>query len=311
MPRLRQPPDAELELRISARFRELRDLCRLSQRALADKLGMTRSQLANIEAARSPLRYREARVALNAAGDDPDHQPANPLWLAGETEWPIELDWPFFLPDLQSLNLPASLRFSEFIASHRPLLNALTKEAPEPALPEAWLTPYFQHWARTISRAQRSGRAAGLVDDVLALSAKRLAPTSPAIASLLRRYQACRARIPDAFFAGKKDVDTVTESANLVSVKSPLANLLKRLNRATAARGKKAELAAFLKVPRPCVTDWLSGKREPGGETTLRLLYWVGEQEAQQEIRPGSATTLPEPKTQSKASNEKKPKSGR
>jgi DNA-binding transcriptional regulator YiaG len=64
-------------------------------------------------------------------------------------------------------------------------------------------------------------------------------------------------------------------------VQPVLPKLIERLKRATEARGSKAELAAWLGVHRQSVTDWLSGKQEPGGEITLRLLTWVEQQERQ------------------------------
>jgi DNA-binding transcriptional regulator YiaG len=64
-------------------------------------------------------------------------------------------------------------------------------------------------------------------------------------------------------------------------VKPVLPKLIERLKRATATRGKKSALAEWLGVHRQCVTDWLSGKQEPGGEITLRLLQWVEQQERQ------------------------------
>ena len=97
--------------------------------------------------------------------------------------------------------------------------------------------------------------------------------------------------------------------ANLATMTSPLANLIDRLKTATATKGMKAELADFLHVPRSCVSDWLSARRQPGGETTLKLLHWVEQQEAQQKQSPGSVQPPPGRKTQSKVPNEKKPKS--
>ena len=113
---------------------------------------------------------------------------------------------------------------------------------------------------------------------------------------------------------GQKEISNqmlteVSENANLAGVKSPLAQLLDRLNQATAAKGRKAELAEYLKAPRPCVSDWLSGKREPSGETTLRLLQWVEQQERQQKRSPCGVPPPQGRKTQSQESNEKKPRS--
>ena len=109
----------------------------------------------------------------------------------------------------------------------------------------------------------------------------------------------------------KQVLTSVSVSTNMSAMQSEIKRLRDRLNRATATKGMKTQLAAELGVPLPCVSDWLSGKREPAGDTTLRLLHWVEQWERQQNKGPGSATTRPEPKTQSKASNEKKPQSGR
>ncbi|HEV2438192.1 MAG TPA: helix-turn-helix transcriptional regulator [Verrucomicrobiae bacterium] len=70
-------------------------------------------------------------------------------------------------------------------------------------------------------------------------------------------------------------VDSLT-SAEMQPV---LPKLIERLKRATAERGKKSDLAKWLGVHRQSVTDWLSGKQEPGGEITLRMLRWVEQQE--------------------------------
>jgi transcriptional regulator with XRE-family HTH domain len=71
----------------------------------------------------------------------------------------------------------------------------------------------------------------------------------------------------------------VTVSGNVQTVKAKLPSLRRRLNQATTERGMKSELAKFMGVPLPNVSQWLSGEREPGGETTLQLLHWVEQQE--------------------------------
>lgn len=79
----------------------------------------------------------------------------------------------------------------------------------------------------------------------------------------------------------QKPIDNITNKGNIEGVKERLPELLARLKRATQKRGKKAELARYLGVALPKVSRWLSGKPEPGGETTLRLLSWVEQQERQ------------------------------
>jgi DNA-binding transcriptional regulator YiaG len=79
----------------------------------------------------------------------------------------------------------------------------------------------------------------------------------------------------------KSPFTSVSESVNVSPVKPKLPSLLERLKSATSQRGKKTELAGFLGVSLVQVSQWLTGDREPGGETTLRLLHWVEQQERQ------------------------------
>lgn len=75
---------------------------------------------------------------------------------------------------------------------------------------------------------------------------------------------------------------THTSNSDLLpEVKAQLPTLRERLNRATKESGKMSALADYLKVPLASVSRWLSGKREPGGEITLKLLHWVEQQERQ------------------------------
>jgi transcriptional regulator with XRE-family HTH domain len=109
----------------------------------------------------------------------------------------------------------------------------------------------------------------------------------------------------------KRLLTNVSEYVKYYGVKREMANLLARLHSASKERGMKSALAAYLKVPLASVSQWLSGDREPGGETTLRLLHWVEQQERQPNT-PGSATNTAKGKvTRQKAVYEKKPSSSR
>ena len=79
----------------------------------------------------------------------------------------------------------------------------------------------------------------------------------------------------------QKPIDNVSESVNIKAVKPQLPILLEKLKNATKQRGQKSALAKFLGVPLARVSQWLSGDRQPGGETTLRMLQWVEAQERQ------------------------------
>jgi transcriptional regulator with XRE-family HTH domain len=90
---------------------------------------------------------------------------------------------------------------------------------------------------------------------------------------------------------------------------SEFERLILRLKRATRKRGSKARLALELNVKLPRVSEWLSCKKEPGGNTTLRLLNWVERAEAEQTKNPDRASTRPGQKTQPRKSSYEKPKS--
>jgi transcriptional regulator with XRE-family HTH domain len=80
---------------------------------------------------------------------------------------------------------------------------------------------------------------------------------------------------------GKLGLTNKVKTLTKETVQPVLPKLIQRLKRATEARGSKSELAQWLGVHRQSITDWLSGKQEPGGEITLKLLHWVEQQERQ------------------------------
>jgi transcriptional regulator with XRE-family HTH domain len=107
----------------------------------------------------------------------------------------------------------------------------------------------------------------------------------------------------------KQVLTNASESVIYAPMKSELQELLVAARRLTKSRGMKTRLAKALCVPLPRVSDWLAGNYLPSGQRALALREWVQQQEAQQKQNPGSVSAPPGPKTQSKASNEKKPKS--
>ncbi len=326
MPRLRHPPNAETESRISARLRELRNLRGLSQSEFANSLGVTRARIANTEYGRAPLRYQEARLALLAAPErgaaQPMLLPFNPLWLAGMQNWPIQLDWPMLLPDPAAIGLSPTLRFSDFVSENLRLLQSFTLDSPrEVRLPESWLDPYLRHWTDRQLHADRAERDAFTLMDILAQTALDLSDVS----ALARRvFQEFKSTIQGAAFLDverwardrqqphKEKANQVltaeSEKRNVTAMK--MQELLRKVRAMTSSKGDKAKLADALSVPLSRVSEWLSGKYEPNGETTLRLLQWVEQHEAQQKQSAGSVSAPPAPKTQSQRSNEKHSKSG-
>jgi transcriptional regulator with XRE-family HTH domain len=81
--------------------------------------------------------------------------------------------------------------------------------------------------------------------------------------------------------AAKKMAANIPMYGNIDPGPANLPAFLARLNQATRERGKKSALAKYLGVPPPKVSQWLAGDHEPGGETTLRMLQWLQQQERQ------------------------------
>jgi hypothetical protein len=82
--------------------------------------------------------------------------------------------------------------------------------------------------------------------------------------------------------AEKKLLTCVHASVKPSEVKAHWPLLKRRLQQATAESGEKSRLAEFLKVKLASVSQWLTDSdnaREPGAETTLRMLYWVEQEE--------------------------------
>ena len=267
-----------------ARLAVVRRQLDLSQDNLAAAVGITRDQLANIETGRTVLNFDIGWKICR-------HLNVDPLYLASG----IGTVMPFHNVDLEGRNISGSesfrmvcasqlgeeLEFSRALSGNKQLFAEFQAEALAPA------------YERAIS---------GIVKAFLAEAPPEIRPLAlEHIARSLREFLDVH---------GKRQLLTdVAETGNVPPVKSTMANLLDRLNKATSQRGMKSKLAKVMGVSLSNVSQWLSGEREPGGETTLRLLQWVEQQENKQEC-PGGAETPPERKTQPRKSSYEKPKSG-
>jgi transcriptional regulator with XRE-family HTH domain len=260
-------PPPEREIQIGRRLRAFREAKRISRTAFALSIRIGSERLASYEAGRVPLRF-EVFLAV--------HQQyfLNPVWLAtGEEQQafdaPIE-DW----SRIASLALRNRWLFTE---AYDRALEAFCKDRNRMA-------------------------------DVLA---QRVFDDISRLMDLAKEHRNVRAR-PDIAFRIKerlKELDVFLESfpglglteaethAKLPAVKLQLKSLLADLNRVTKEPGMKTKLADFLGAPLASVSRWLSGEREPGGETTLKMLHWVQEQ-GRQPNAPGSATNIAKGKTQ-------------
>ena len=283
---------------IGARLAAARQSAGLNQKYLAGRVGMSRDQLATIEQGRVPLRFwagwkicRELNISQ--------------VWLmtgSGSKS-------PFLALDLETAEVALDERspFHEIcsiVLGERLLEAARNIESFRAgwkgvsSIPEPMDETAIQ-WRRTrITRLQDQAQGMMREAERLEQEIKSAGASSPGE--------------DDQHPPGENNKLTTSSTyAKMPSVKSQLENLLAALNRLTEKSGKKTELADFLDAPLASVSRWLSGKRDPGGETTLQLLRWVEQQERQQKQGAGSVLPPPAPKTQSKASNEKKPQSGR
>lgn len=273
------PPDQA----IASRLAKLRLSLRLSRQDLANRSGLPPHLIARIELGRMPLRYGEAEQLLPAlVPGGAILAPLNPLWVLDGT-LPVRLEWPFLLPKHDAIGLDFKTPFSQFALANRKLLAALCKDTPEAELPESWLAPYLMRWDEL--RVQMAGSEAGAakLGCLFESSARRLPRQSPMAANLLMRFREAKKRTE------RKLLTHTSELRNIPAMQ--MRELLSKVRRLTLARGMKAKLAAALAVPLPRISEWLSGKYEPSGETTLRLLHWVEQQEPQSNKRLRCANT--------------------
>jgi transcriptional regulator with XRE-family HTH domain len=287
------------ERAICSRVREFRRAVRWSQQDFAPMVGLSRHQLANIEHERTPLRYEIGWwiSTLFERGLE---------WFLGYASPPDGLS---VLPTPRRTGLPKTALLSEvFDRFCGPASEHQTPQHQKGKTPQIKigddelrnrmfvlmrLKADLESW---ISRLP-TGYIEGFCDEIIRLSDTYLKGTPEDSAELIdARYRALvleqkYASMADRITGAKKDqFSGLTEAETClkpVDVKAQLPSLLERLNRATKETGKMSALADFLgkavghRVPLASVSRWLAGKREPGGEITLKLLRWVEQQERQ------------------------------
>lgn len=259
------------ELAICRRLRDLRKRIGWTQTQIAHAVGSERDQWASVEYGRNPLRYWLADTVCAkldicqqwlACGENPlsGYVPLFPE--IGVEIKPNELfssAWERRVGHFVKKRVRDSLAMKEIVASlpdapekiHANRLYYLTHMACERIPPERF-NDYFDRLM-----AQTSAFIQSL-------------PANPTLKP-----------VPSSEKRSETHLTKPSTSSKLGDVKPCLPKLLDRLQRATAGTGKMSELANWLGVPLASVSRWLSGKREPGGEITLRLLNWVEQQERQ------------------------------
>lgn len=302
MPRKQPLPESEIE--VGRRLRQTRKAWRGSRLFLANRAGLDSSVIIRVELGRSRLKYEAARNILPWLN-------LNARWLATG----LGSRTPYFpLPPAADLGVAEDAAFTDVFHAHIAKYITPTTDATAPL--EALPHNAFGRWINCLSLKGHAETWFTFVPDshVKKLSRALFECGKAFLAACPRdKWNVLleRRRVMAAFKArtqtGDKPVEesekTLLTATSLKRTVGPvkirtLRDLLTALRAKTSEKGAKAALAKDLKVPHARVSEWLSGKKRPGGETTLRLLHWVQQAEAQQTKNPAGAITPTGLKTQ-------------
>jgi transcriptional regulator with XRE-family HTH domain len=279
MPRIN--PISRLDREIAARIKYFRQNSKCTRSYLASLIGTKPGSITRIELGRVPLKYNVARSIFS-------NLKINPLWAAtgrGEPKMNI------LLPNSTQLKVPDNAVFSEVFSRH--LLKFFESKKAD-SKSEIVLryqrgklaASLIETWFRDVPDGQ-IGEFEKCMDKAREEFFSKIPPESPD--RILQRriwyttfsLELAQKIAASAAVNAKSHLTNATTSDITLEVKPHLPSLLARLNRVTKETGKMSVLAKYLGVPLASVSRWLSGKREPGGETTLQLLHWVEQQERQ------------------------------
>jgi transcriptional regulator with XRE-family HTH domain len=255
----------EREKLIGARLRAFREALQIPRSRFAVTIGFGSERLASYESGNAPLLYNVFRVVAQ-------NFELNPHWLAGQGGSHKIKD---IIDDAAFIGqIPPRALFSEIYDMH---IADRAKKSTDDADQNS--KAFLEHYKKLLESVK---------DQSLPIETRReinrhiIAQTGKYVSALtaeINRRKAVNLKLNEVF--DKLDLTEVNGSVNNTDVTPKLPSLLKRLKAATSQRGKKSALAEFLGVSLVQVSQWLAGDREPGGETTLRLLHWVEQQERQ------------------------------
>lgn len=291
MPRKNPFPKRERE--ICKRLRGFREQTKLSRVAFAEQAGLDASLLRSYEAERSQLNYNAAHKMIVAFG-------INPQWLATGTGQLVKrVPIP---PPAEIGTRPRDL-FSQVydfsiekgIALYKGL--DLSKMPPDDARHWLWceLRTNFYEWLGLVPDERITEFAAAVEQFVQKEIEAYGYQADWKIGQRLHQLDVKESKMfPGLDPAGAPGLPEVAPEllssegltlnslkGNTSVVKSEVEKLVERVKRIAVKPGAKKELAALLDVDPPRISEWLSGKKEPGGNYTLQLLRWVELQERQ------------------------------
>ncbi len=304
-------PLSDFEREICLRFAAVRRFEKLTQAEVADRLQVSRHQIANIEACRVPLKFWVGMTFCSefnvnqvwlATGDPPKspYYEINPSFLAPR---PSE-DAYFSSVCLGQLRDILTLRKGLISASK-------FRDSAADFLADAYQEVFGELLKVVLLEVPVKARLRYI--EFLVKGTRRFIAKLPK--ALLEDQS------PPALFPVQVDEDSPPKKKSKLGVDASAASgmlhgmssetgywkaLVKDIGALTAAQGAKANLARKFKVTRQAVNKWLSGKGAPSAELTLRLFHWAEQAKAQPKQNPGGALTPTGQKTQVRKSGYEK-----
>ena len=257
--------EKEREQLIGTRLRKFREMLQIPRTKFAVSIGFGSERIASYETGRARLRYDVFRAMTQ-------RYYISPRWLANEFGIPV-FPAPFKDDFLLPLIKPGAL-FSDVYDTHlaaRLESNAFEAEFRLDVIEKQLSTALAEFWDDSTAPLIEKEKAA-----------KRLMVPFKTELAMVDRELRLRKRVSEST-SKISDLTFPATSVKNLEVKLQLPTLLERLNRATKETGKMSALAKYLEVPLASVSRWLSGKREPGGEITLKMLRWVEQPERRPE----------------------------
>ncbi len=274
----------EPEIEICSRLREFRLWKKLEQGEVAERLSITRSRLSSYEYAKAPIRYELGkefcyRFNVNQRWLATGQEPKTPYFdVSPNLEFKIKpkdlfsTAYKVLQPHIEerSLELIGLYGKEAFYAGEvggEALDNFhLLGEGPTKAaafyvrkivlLRLLWFPPDLQiKYAEAIMEADKT-------------FARRFHKEIAEVVAFLQRP------VPEV---GAKSTESLTQDSlkSKSESMSEIQKLIKDVKKKAEQPGSRSELAKQLGVAPARISEWLSGKKEPGGEYTLRLAIWV------------------------------------
>lgn len=308
MPRKYSLP--EREAAVCRRLLSIRESLRISRSVFAQSAGLPSKSYANYEGKMAAVPYYAGKAVCRAFD-------VNQRWLAtGQSPRHPYVD----LDTELKAGVPFKALFTEGFEDYlqKPMLEWLRLFASAISVRPEDLTDDDAVWLRVGGQVKDAAdvfeRVIGIgVSGMIHYIPDRLRlPFVRAMCATIEKFKEEHTAEIDAWWEefnrefeaeGKTGVDKRQICTDNPDVRLTWNDLKKRLVRATADSGKKAEAAKFVGVHQSNLTRWLNTDREPGAGATFRLLEWVTAEEAKQQSSQG-AQTPGEPVTPKGISNE-------